>query len=131
MDQTAQILMASDTPLGPDLIVPGITRDQIKEIVTCYGTAAERAVKAGFDCIEFHCARNYLPHSFLSGGINHRTDEYGGSFENRIRFPLECIREIRKNIPEDMPLFMRIDAHDDKLQDLSCVLIIFQFKSQL
>ncbi len=117
MDQTAQILMASDTPLGPDLIVPGINRDQIKEIVTCYGTAAERAVKAGFDCIEFHCAHNYLPHSFLSGGINHRTDEYGGSFENRIRFPLECIREIRKNIPEDMPLFMRIDAHDDYLEN--------------
>lgn len=116
-DQTAQILMASDIPLGPDLIVPGITKEQIKEIVTCYGKAAERAVKAGFDCIEFHCAHNYLPHSFLSGGINHRTDEYGGNFENRIRFPLECIREIRKNIPDDMPLFMRIDAHDDYLEN--------------
>lgn len=88
--------------MRPDLIVPGITKDQIKEIVACYGKAAERAVKAGLDCIEFHCAHNYLPHSFLSGGINHRTDEYGGSFENRIRFPLECIRKIRENIPETL-----------------------------
>ena len=85
-------------------------------LVECYGKAAKRAVEAGFDCIEFHCAHNYLPHSFLSGGINHRTDEYGGSFENRAKFPLECIKAIRANMPEDMPLFMRIDAHDDYLE---------------
>ena len=117
MDQTAQILMASDMPMGPGITLPGITVDQIKEVVACYGKAAKRAVDAGFDCIEFHCAHNYLPHSFLSGGINHRTDEYGGSFENRSRFPLECIRAIRENMPEDMPLFMRIDAHDDYLEN--------------
>ena len=64
----------------------------------------------------FHCAQNHLPHSF-SGGINHRTDEYGGSFENRSRSPTECIRAIRENMPEDMPLFMRIDAHDDYLEN--------------
>lgn len=116
MDQTAQILMASDTPMGSDITLPGITVEQIKEIVECYGKAAVRAVKAGFDCIEFHCAHNYLPHSFLSGGINRRTDEYGGSFENRAKFPLECICAIRENIPSDMPLFMRIDAHDDYLE---------------
>ena len=62
-------------------------------------------------------AHNYLPHSFLSGGINHRTDEYGGSLENRSRFPLEVIRAVRANIPEDMPVFMRIDAHDDYLEN--------------
>ncbi|MDY4195533.1 MAG: FAD-dependent oxidoreductase [Bariatricus sp.] len=116
MDQTAQILMASDTPMGPQLTLPGITKEQIAEVVECFGKAAARAAKAGFDCVEFHCAHNYLPHSFLSGGINHRTDEYGGSFENRARFPLECIRAIRANIPEDMPVFMRIDAHDDYLE---------------
>ena len=117
MDQTAQILMASDMPMGPGITLPGITVDQMKEVVACYGKAAKRAAEAGFDCIEFHCAHNYLPHSFLSGGINHRTDEYGGSFENRSRFPLECIRAIRENMPEDMPLFMRIDAHDDYLEN--------------
>ena len=116
MDQTAQILVASDMPVGNGITLPGITKEQIAEIAECYGKAAKRAVAAGFDCIEFHCAHNYLPHSFLSGGINHRTDEYGGSFENRSRFPLECIRLIKENIPEDMPLFMRIDAHDDYLE---------------
>ncbi len=116
MDQTAQILVASDMPVGPQMTLPGITKEQIAEIVACFGSAAKRAVQAGFDCLEFHCAHNYLPHSFLSGGINHRTDEYGGSFENRAKFPLECIRTIRANIPEGMPLFMRIDAHDDYLE---------------
>lgn len=117
MDQTAQILVASDMPVAPGVTLPGISKEQIAEIVDCFGKAAGRAVQAGFDCVEFHCAHNYLPHSFLSGGINHRTDEYGGSFENRVKFPLECIRVIRANIPEGMPLFMRIDAHDDYLEN--------------
>lgn len=116
MDQTAQILVASDLPMGLGLTLPGIAKEQIAEIVDCFGKAAARAAQAGFDCVEFYCAHNYLPHSFLSGGINHRTDEYGGSFENRTRFPLECIRAIRANIPEDMPLFMRVDAQDDYLE---------------
>lgn len=116
MDKTAQILMASDMEVAPGVTIPGITVEQIKEIVDCYGKAAARAVAAGFDCIEFHCAHNYLPHSFLSGGINHRTDEYGGPLGNRMKFPLECIRAIRANIPEDMPLFMRICAMDDYLE---------------
>lgn len=116
MDKTAQILVASDMPVSPEITIPGISKAQIAEIVNCYGAAANRAVQAGFDCLEFHCAHNYLPHSFLSGGINRRTDEYGGSFENRAKFPLECIRAIRANIPEGMPLFMRIDAHDDYLE---------------
>lgn len=115
MDPSAQILLPSDMNLG-QYTIPGITLEQIKEVVLCYGQAARRAVEAGYDCIEFHLAHNYLPHSFLSGGLNHRTDEYGGSFENRCRFPLEVIDTIRNNIPEDMPLFIRIDAHDDFLE---------------
>lgn len=115
MDPSAQILLPSDMNLG-QYTIPGITLEQIKEIVFCYDQAARRAVEAGYDCIEFHLAHNYLPHSFLSGGLNHRTDEYGGSFENRCRFPLEVIDAIRNNIPEDMPLFIRIDAHDDFLE---------------
>lgn len=115
MDPSAQILLPSDMNLG-QYTIPGITLEQIKEVVLCYGQAARRAVEAGYDCIVFHLAHNYLPHSFLSGGLNHRTDEYGGSFENRCRFPLEVIDAIRNNIPEDMPLFIRIDAHDDFLE---------------
>ena len=117
MDPTAQILVASDMPMRPGLTLPGITKEQIAEVVECYGKAAARAKEAGFDCVELHMAHNYLPHSFLSGGINHRTDEYGGSLENRSRFPLEVIRAVRANIPEDMPVFMRIDAHDDYLEN--------------
>lgn len=116
MDPTAQILVASDMPVSPEMTIPGITVEQIKELAACYGKAAKRAVEAGFDCIEIHMAHNYLLHSFLSGGINHRTDEYGGSFENRAKFPLEVIHIVRANIPENMPLFIRIDAHDDYLE---------------
>lgn len=111
----AELLVASDMDMGPFKLT-AITKERIAEVVNCYKKAAERAVKAGYDCIEFHCAHNYLPHSFLSGGFNHRTDEYGGCFENRAKFPLECIRAIREAIPEEMPLFMRIDAHDDYLE---------------
>lgn len=116
MDQTAQMLVASDMPVSPEITLPGITVEQIKEVVEAYGQAARRSVAAGYDCVEIHMAHNYLPHSFLSGGINRRTDEYGGSFENRARFPLEVIDAVRANIPEDMPVFMRIDAHDDYLE---------------
>lgn len=113
MDKTAQLLLASDMQVSPEMTIPGITTEQIEEIVQCYGAAAKRAVEAGFDCIEFHCAHTYLPHSFLSAGINHRTDEYGGTFKNRAKFPLQCIRAIRAQIPQGMPLLMRIGAHDD------------------
>lgn len=116
MDPKAKMLVASDMPLSADFTLPAMTHAEIDEIVACYGAAARRAREAGYDCVEFHCAHNYLPHSFLSGGINHRTDEYGGSLENRAKFPLACIRAVREAIGEDMALFMRIDAHDDCLE---------------
>lgn len=117
MDQTAQILVTSDMPVSPEMTIPGMTIQQIREVEECYGKAAGRAEAAGFDCVEIHMAHNYLPHSFLSGGINHRTDEYGGSLENRMRFPLEIIRKVRENISDTMPVFIRIDAHDDYLEN--------------
>lgn len=116
MDPKAQVLVASDMNFGA-YTIKAITKEQIEEVILCYGKAAARAVTAGYDCIEFHLAHNYLPHSFLSGGLNHRTDEYGGSFENRCRFPLEVIDELRRNMPEGMPLFIRIDAQDDLLEN--------------
>ena len=97
--------------------IPAVTIETLHEVVECFGQGARRAVEAGYDCIEFHCAHNYLPHSMLSPGLNHREDEYGGSFENRARFPLECIRAIRAHMPEDMPLLMRIDAQDDYFKE--------------
>ena len=58
MDQTAQILVASDMPVSPQMTIPGISKEQIAEIAECFGKAAGRAVQAGFDCVEFHCAHN-------------------------------------------------------------------------
>ncbi len=116
MDPKAQVLVVSDMNFGP-YTIKAVTKEQIQEIVACYGKAAARAVEAGYDCLEFHLAHNYLPHSFLSAGFNHREDEYGGSFENRCRFPLEVIDELRRNMPEGMPLFIRIDAQDDLLEN--------------
>lgn len=116
-DMNAMIVAPSDFQLSPDYVVPGASLETIKEAVEAFGTGAKRAVEAGFDAIEFHAGHGYTPHTFLSGAFNKRTDEYGGSLENRSRFLLECIESIRNNIPEDMPLFMRIDAFDDDLED--------------
>lgn len=84
-----------------------LTREGIKDIVLAFAAAAERAVKAGFDVIEVHSGHGYLLHSFLSPVSNERTDEYGGSFQNRSRFMLEVIEAVRVVIPEQMPLFLR------------------------
>ena len=116
-DPTAMVVVPSDFQAAPNYVIPGASVETIKEAVEAFGTAAKRAVEAGFDTIEFHAGHNYTPHSFLSKAFNKRTDEYGGSLENRSRFLLECIEAIRNNIPEDMPLFMRIDAFDDYVED--------------
>lgn len=117
MDPAAEKLVPSDMPLSAQYTLPGMTQERIESIIKAYGDAARRAVQAGMDAVEFHAAHNYLPHSFLSAAFNHRTDSWGGSLENRMRFPLACIRAIRAAIPEDMPLFMRVDCHDDLLEN--------------
>ena len=78
MDPKAQILVASDMNVH-GYTIPAVTIETLHEVVECFGQGARRAVEAGYDCIEFHCAHNYLPHSMLSPGLNHREDEYGGS----------------------------------------------------
>lgn len=87
--------------------------ERIHEIVEQFGYSAKLAVDAGFDAVELHAAHSYLTHEFLSPGMNKRTDEYGGNFENRCRFLFEVITAIRKNIPEDMPFFMRVGCIDE------------------
>lgn len=116
-DPEAMLIIPSDMPVaGTEYTMPGASIETIKASIKAFGDAAKRAVEAGFDTVEFHAAHNYVPHSFLSPYFNKRTDEYGGSLENRARFLLECIKAIRENIPEDMPLFMRVGAHDDYLE---------------
>ena len=84
-----------------------LTKSGIQRVKDAFVAAAQRAVKAGFDVIEIHSAHGYLLHEFLSPVSNHRTDEYGGSWENRTRLHFELVDAIRAVIPEDMPLFMR------------------------
>ncbi|KAF8155543.1 NADPH dehydrogenase [Crassisporium funariophilum] len=86
--------------------------EQIKEVVEAFADGARRALKAGFDVIEIHCAHGYLLNEFISPVSNKRTDQYGGSFENRIRLPLEVVDKVRSIIPKDMPLFLRISGTD-------------------
>ncbi len=84
----------------------------IKIIQQHFVTAAIRSIEAGFDAIEIHAAHGYLFHQFYSKLINDRHDEYGGSFDNRVRFLGETIEQIRKVIPIEMPLLLRISAVD-------------------
>lgn len=77
-----------------------------------YAEATRRAEKAGYDVVEIHAAHGYLFHQFYSHLANNRTDEYGGSFENRIRFLLEITAVVRKEWPAEKPLFVRISATD-------------------
>jgi anthraniloyl-CoA monooxygenase len=74
--------------------------------------ATARAAKAGFDWLEFHCAHGYLLSSFISPLTNCRTDEYGGSLENRLRYPLEVFHTVRAAWPAHLPMSVRISAHD-------------------
>jgi len=89
-----------------------LDRAGMDKIIADFTAAAHRARAAGFDLVEVHGAHGYLLHEFLSPLANHRTDEYGGSFENRVRFPLEVVRAVRAAWPQHLPLFVRISATD-------------------
>ena len=104
-----------DEPYG----VPSeLNRNGMDKIVSDFVVASQRALEAGFDLIEIHAAHGYLLHEFLSPLSNRRSDEYGGSFENRIRFPLEVVRAVRASWPEHLPMFVRISATDWAPQSL-------------
>ena len=98
----------SDIPFGALNPKPNeLTLEGIQRVVSAFVDGAKRAVTAGFDVIEIHNAHGYLLHSFVSPISNKRTDQYGGSFDNRIRLTLEVVDAVRAVIPEDMPLFLR------------------------
>ncbi|MBW4793239.1 NADH:flavin oxidoreductase/NADH oxidase [Pseudomonas tolaasii] len=84
----------------------------LEAMLDTWEAATKRALKAGFEIIEVHCAHGYLLHEFLSPLANSRNDEYGGSLENRMRFPLRVIERVRKTMPDDLPMFVRISAVD-------------------
>lgn len=103
----------SDVPLADDWPTPQpLSHDGLVGVCNAFVATAKRAVLAGFDIVEIHMAHGYLLQSFLSPLANFRTDEYGGSLENRMRFPLEVTKAVRAAIPASMPLFVRISATD-------------------
>ncbi len=89
-----------------------LTKQEIAEVVQSFQQATQRAVKAGFQVIELHGAHGYLIHEFLSPLSNSRTDEYGGSLENRIRLLIEIVDAIRTVLPTGLPLFVRLSSSD-------------------
>jgi 2,4-dienoyl-CoA reductase-like NADH-dependent reductase (Old Yellow Enzyme family) len=102
-------------PFAPDYPMPcALTVPEIAGIVDAFRTAARRAIGAGFDVVEIHAAHGYLIHEFLSPLINTRSDEYGGSFDRRMRLCLEIVDAVRGVWPERLPVFVRISATDWK-----------------
>ena len=109
-----ELVAPSALPADERSPVPrALSRDEIRDVVQAWGRAAARAHAAGFDVVEIHGAHGFLIHEFLSPLANRRTDEYGGSQENRMRFALEVAQCVREHWPQDKPLFMRLSAEDD------------------
>ena len=105
--------------VGPSAIAFGeyaapreLATEEIADVVAEFVAAAERSVAAGFDLIEIHAAHGYLLHQFLSPLSNLRTDEYGGSLENRARLVLDVVRAVRAAVGDEMPVFVRFSATD-------------------
>ena len=90
---------------------PAMSHEQIKEVIAKYAEGAERAKRAGFDAVEIGCNSGYLLNQFLSPITNLREDEYGGSWENRVRMPLEVIRAVREAVG-DYPIILRLGGND-------------------
>jgi 2,4-dienoyl-CoA reductase-like NADH-dependent reductase (Old Yellow Enzyme family) len=108
-----QTVAPSAVPFSATYSVPkAMDEADIAAVVKAFADAAKRAEAAGFDFVEIHGAHGYLLHEFVSPLANQRTDRYGGSFENRIRLPLEVADAVRAAWPEHLPLFMRISATD-------------------
>jgi anthraniloyl-CoA monooxygenase len=108
-----QVIAPSPLPYYPDSQIPReMTRADMDRVCREFVASAARALRCGFDMLELHCAHGYLLGSFLSPLTNHRTDDYGGSMDNRLRFPLEVFAAMRALWPADRPMSVRISATD-------------------
>jgi 2,4-dienoyl-CoA reductase-like NADH-dependent reductase (Old Yellow Enzyme family) len=109
------------TPVAPSAIAHGdewpvpraLAHSEVKDLVQAWGEAARRAREAGFDMLELHGAHGYLVHEFLSERSNQRTDDYGGSELNRMRFLIEVTEAVRAQWPDGKPLFVRLSVEDN------------------
>ncbi|MFO1270453.1 MAG: bifunctional salicylyl-CoA 5-hydroxylase/oxidoreductase [Rubrivivax sp.] len=107
------LISASAQPYSADTAVPkAMDRADMDRVKADFVAATKRAAAAGFDWLELHCAHGYLLSAFISPLTNRRTDEYGGSLENRLRYPLEVFAAVRAAWPADKPMSVRISAHD-------------------
>ncbi|MFO7552109.1 MAG: bifunctional salicylyl-CoA 5-hydroxylase/oxidoreductase [Haliea sp.] len=107
------LLSASAVPYDSYSPVPAaINRQQMDEVRDQFVEATRRGARAGFDMLELHAAHGYLISAFITPVLNKREDEYGGSLENRLRYPLEVFRAMRETWPADKPMSVRISAHD-------------------
>jgi 2,4-dienoyl-CoA reductase-like NADH-dependent reductase (Old Yellow Enzyme family) len=103
----------SAVPFGPGWHTPSaMTEEDMAHVTASFTDAAKRALRIGFDAIELHFAHGYLLHSFASPLSNKRNDEFGGSFEGRMRFPLQVVRSVRAAVPRGVPLGARITGTD-------------------
>ena len=107
------VMAASAVPFKPNLQTPReMTRAEMDQVRDEFVRAARMAIDAGFDMLELHCAHGYLLSGFITPLSNRRTDDYGGSLENRLRYPLEVFRAMREVWPRERPMSVRISATD-------------------
>jgi len=103
----------SSVPFTPDEPAPhALSQDEIRQVIADFQAATRRALVAGYEVVEVHAAHGYLLHEFFSPLSNHRTDAYGGSFDNRIRLLLEVLDATRAVWPAHLPLLVRVSATD-------------------
>ena len=109
-----EIVAPSSNPLDEGWLKPApLAKQDLGFLLNSYRQATRRAQAAGFDIVEIHAAHGYLLHTFLSPLSNLRSDEYGGSLANRMRFPLEVVAAVRKEWPAEKPVFIRVSSIDD------------------
>lgn len=108
-----QPIAPSPLPFAEGYAVPReMTEPDMERVRTAFAAAARRGSEAGFEVVEVHMAHGYLLHEFLSPLTNRRTDAFGGSLENRLRFPVSVARAVREEWPERLPVFVRVSATD-------------------
>jgi len=113
-DHPWQTVSAGEVPVNDDWPVPQqLTLARMDAMRSSWRQATNRGLRAGFEIVEVHMAHGYLLHQFLSTVTNTRTDQYGGSLQNRMRFPLEIAAIVREAWPQDRPVFVRISAVDE------------------
>ncbi len=107
------VVLPTAPQMGDPIPPKEMTKEEIREVIQNFADAAGRARKAGYDGIEIHSAHAYLLNQFYSPLTNHRTDEYGGTLENRLRIHREVLQAVRKEVGEDYPVSVRLGGYDD------------------